>query len=150
MEGHPIYMTMFLQNFSSVLALSFCKIFTVAIPRFLKVPGTKAQLHARPNEASVPVPDGQASGPPLDGWHWEMIAWPPSGTEWSSHSRPEAGSYKHALLCPAHDQEEEEMWFYIKATAQSVAKMIRLNLHLCKSCSVISYRENLSSRCFCF
>lgn len=62
-----------------------------------------------PNEASVPVPDGQASGPPLDGWHWETVAWPPSGTEWSSHSHPEAGSYMRALLCPAQDQEEEEM-----------------------------------------
>lgn len=107
------------------------------------------------NEAFVPVPDGQASGPPLDGLHWEKIAWSPSGTEWSSHSHPEAGSYKRVLLCPAQDQWEEEMWIYIKATTQklwmrfllnklkdncsSIAKMMRLNLHLFKSCSVILY-----------
>lgn len=70
------------------------------------------------NTTSIPAPVGQASGPPLDGWHWAMIARPPSGTEWPGHSHPEAGSCKRDLLCPAHDRHKEEMWCYDNAVAQ--------------------------------
>lgn len=72
------------------------------------------------NMASVPVPVGQASGPPLDGWHWATTAWSPFGTEWSSHSHPEAGSCKRDLLCPTQEQQEEEMWCYGKAAVRII------------------------------
>lgn len=111
------------------------------------------------NMASLPVPVGPASGPPLDGWHWAMISWSPLGTEWSSHSHPEAGSCKHDLLCPAQDQQGEEMWtLWLGRRADNHNKRIivpRLShwkeySYICKICSITSNMENLSSRCSCF
>lgn len=60
----------------------------------------------KPKTTAIPVPAGQAIGPPLDGWHWGKIESSLSGTEWSSHLHHEEDCDRHGLPYPAKEQEE--------------------------------------------
>lgn len=82
----------------------------------------------------IPVPVGQAIGPPLDGWRWGMIESFLSGTEWPSHSHHVEDSDRHGPLYPVKGQEEVKRlsWLHDCSTEATMGKKVHCTMTVTK------------------